>query len=718
MKKHRKNVSRKNKTAKNKTCKHTIHLPQFEEKFGQMILRKYPNRTNENRGEFYVKKLTKQFAPSHIKPQDDYYTYINYDWLKNVSLNKKQGYITQVDDFRLVQDKVYYELNNLILEYIRKNNNSLSKNLKSFYDSVIQMISVEEGKRLAQEAVQLVDSYIEKDDVWGLLAMMNRDEMISSHAPLVWSMAPDPKEPDVFRSSIQSHHFSLVNLDIYYDDGTEVVYKAKYRKNFDKHCEELFEMCLGKNNGLIPGDVLKTGMDLFNALGCTAVVKEGKEKSYNKVLASECLEKYGFDWVQFTRKLGFKTPPPFFITTNLNYLKCATDLMLKNWKTPQWRTHFIWMLLNRIARLTKHWEKKIFEFYGKFERGEAAINTSDAVSAALYMSVPFNTFLTNQYYEAYADQQKLEYVTLMANELKIVFRRLLEGNTWLSPDTKKYALYKLSKFQFVIGKPEKLREDPLLDYGNDLYENMIKIMEWRCKKFIQLEGKPYIDMPMMDWNQYPVKMTGTQAYIVNASYTPSKNSIYINLGYIQKPFVDLERGIEYNLAHVGFTLGHEMSHGFDDWGSQYDAYGKLLDWWTPKDKKIFKEKQQNIVKQYETFAKRDNIVFDASIGLGEDMADIAGFATTITYLFDIREQQQVIVPVKKKSFELFFTYFAYQQRQFISKKAITAQLKTNPHPLDKYRCNVPLSRSLVFRALYDVERGDGMWWEDVDKGIL
>jgi len=711
--------TRKNKIKNtNKTCKNFIHLPKFQEKFSKMILHKYLDRTNKNRGQFYVKRLTAPFGPSHIKPQDDYYTYINYDWLKTVSLNKKQGYITQVDDFRLVQDKVYYELHGLVMNYIRNNNNALSKNLKSFYESVIHMISIDEGKRLSKEAVELVDSYIEKDDVWGLLAMMNRDEMIATHAPLVWSMAPDPKEPDIFRCSIEPHHFNLANLDIYYDDGTDVEYKTKYRNMFDTHCEELFEMCLGKNHGLNASDVLKTGMDLFNALGCTEAVKEGKEKSYNKVRSSECLKKYGFDWEQFARKLGFQQVPSFFITSNLNYLKCATELMLKNWKTPQWRAHVIWMLLSRIARLTKHWEKSIFQFYGDFERGETSINTSDAVSASLYMSVPFNTFLTNQYYEAYADPQKLEYVTTMANELKIVFRRLLQGNTWLSKETKRYALYKLSKFKFVIGKPDKLREDPLLDYGDNLYDNMMKIIRWRCKKFIQLEGQPYIDMPMMDWTQYPVKMVGTQAYIVNASYTPSKNSIYINLGYIQKPFVDLERGIEYNLARVGFTLGHEMSHGFDDWGSQYDATGKLMDWWTPKDKKIFKEKQKNIVKQYETFAKRDNITFDASIGLGEDMADIAGLATTITYLFDIREYQGEIIPIRKKSFELYFTYFACQQRQFISKKAITAQLKTNPHPLDKYRCNVPLSRTLIFRALYDVKRGDGMWWEDVDKGIL
>jgi predicted metalloendopeptidase len=270
----------------------------------------------------------------------------------------------------------------------------------------------------------------------------------------------------------------------------------------------------------------------------------------------------------------------------------------------------------------------------------------------------------------------------------------------------------IAAFQSIA---EKLRDDPDLNYGHSLYENMTKIMNWRHKKFTELDGKPYIDIPMMDWTQYPVKMTGTQAYIVNASYTPSKNSIYINLGYIQKPFVDLdERGIEYNLAHLGFTISHEMSHGFDDFGSQYDEYGRLHDWWTAADKKKFKEIQADVTKQYEEYAARDGIVYDAAIGIGENMADISGMAICNEYLRDFQENNKDLIPIRYLSFEAFYTYYAFQQKQRVGKKALAAQLKTNPHPLDKYRCNVPLSRSEVFRAMFNVKKGDGMWWHNTD----
>jgi predicted metalloendopeptidase len=281
----------------------------------------------------------------------------------------------------------------------------------------------------------------------------------------------------------------------------------------------------------------------------------------------------------------------------------------------------------------------------------------------------------------------------------------------MSDKTKKYAIKKLQKIKFIIGNPKELREDPLLDYDDNLYKNMEKIMIWRHKKFIELEGNKPIDIPMMDWSQYPVKMAGSQAYIVNASYTPSKNAIYINLGYIQKPFVDLdERGIEYNLAHIGFTIGHEMSHGFDDWGSQYGYDGNLYNWWTPEDKIKYKKIQNDVIKQYEEFASRDGIKFDASLGIGEDLADISGLAICDEYLRDYQENNKDLIPIKELSYETFYTYFAFQQRQKVFKKALAAQLKTNPHPLDKYRCNVPLSRSVIFRAIYNVKKGNGMWW--------
>ena len=711
----KKNINNKTKKNKNDLKLCPISLKPFEKNYSNLLKleerKKIKNINILSKLEF-AKKLLSRFSPINIKPNNDFYDYINYLWLKNITLDKRQKYIVQVDDFRLTQDKVYLELNKIIVDYYNSHNNDLSKNLKKYYTSVVNMNSQSYTKKLVLESIDIVDNLIKNDNPWELLAYYNSDEMLSPYAPFNWSVNPDDNDPNVNRCTITPIMFGLLDLNVYYDDGKEIAYKQNYRNKYYQYVDKVFDKLLGKND-FVAKDVYDVQADIFDSLGCSEVTKN--EKDYNKVNKKDALEKYGFDWVEFSKKLGFNKTPDFFITYSLNYLKCGSKLFVDNWKTPKWRTYWIYLLFMRLIRITKDWEKISFDFFGKFERGQEEINRSDSVSSSLYMTIPFNSFLTNEYVKKFENPQAMEYSKILCDGLKIVFNRILNRNKWLQPSTKKYALKKLDHFKFIFGKPEKIMEDPNLKYETELYDNMQIINKWRHKKFIEMEGHSSADMPMVDWTNYPVKMSGTQAYIVNASYTPTKNAIYINLGYIQKPFVDLDdRGIEYNLATLGYTIGHEMSHGFDDSGSQYGLDGKMYDWWTPKDKIKYKNMQKDIINQYEVFAARDKIKFDASIGIGEDLADISGLAICEEYLRDFQDNNQDLIPIRALSFEAFYTYCAIEQRQYVNKNAISAQLKTNPHPLDKYRCNIPLSRSEIFRSIYNVKKGDDMWWHNTN----
>lgn len=693
----------------NKTRKCSVGLESFEKnkKTTTSMLRK----TNKRKKKEIAKELLSTFAPKSISPRNDFYGYINYQWLKNISIDKLQKYIVQIDDFRLSQDRVYHQLHNLVINYYKNNNNKLSKNIKNYYNSIINMNNKQDSRQRALDVLRDIEQCTSP---WELLAYVNKDEMNASYAPFVWSVNPDDKDNKVYRCSITAGAFNLIDVNVYFDDGTDVVYKRKYRNAYNKYIDQVFTVLLGKNHGYNPQDVYDVEVSLFDALGCVSVTRK-EEKVYNKVWTKDVLRLYGFDWPEFARCLGYKKVPSFFLTSSLNYLKCGTALLIENWNSPKWKTYWLFMIYKNIVRITKDWEKITYNFKGKFERGQTDINNINAVSSILYMSIPFNTFLTNQYISHYKDENVIEYARIMCEDLKAVFRRMLQRNTWLKQSTKEYALTKLDRCIFVYGNPSNLRPDPDLSYGTNLYENMKKIHTWRQKQLLTLEGKPIIDIPQMDWTNYPVKLAGEQAYIVNASYTPNKNQIYINLGYLQPPFVDLhERGIEYNLAHLGFTVAHELGHGFDDWGSQYGWDGNLHDWWTESDKRKYKAMQRDVINQYETFAERDNITFDASIGIGEDLADIQSLSICDEYLHDYQNENQDLVPISALGFQAFYTYFASQQRQFINKKALSAQLKTNPHPLDKYRCNIPLSRSIIFRSLYNVQKGDKMWWHNTN----
>ena len=168
------------------------------------------------------------------------------------------------------------------------------------------------------------------------------------------------------------------------------------------------------------------------------------------------------------------------------------------------------------------------------------------------------------------------------------------------------------------------------------------------------------------------------------------------------------------MIYIGYTVGHELSHSLDDMGSRFDADGNLHDWWTDVDRKKYQMKINDVIRQYEEAAKRDGIKFDAAIGVGEDLADISGLALVEEYLNDYNKQKNIHIILKKSSLEKFYISLAIQGRQKIYKKAITAQLKKNPHPLEIYRTNCPLARLELFKTIYSIKKGDGMWWHNSD----
>jgi putative endopeptidase len=650
-----------------------------------------------------------------VTPQSDFYSYINDKWLKDYQLQENQKYIVQIDNFRITQDKVFRELMEILKDYIKDNKTPLAKNMKNYYDSFMKQNTLKQAKYYADYFVNNVDELRkDKSNLWSLLGLINYNEIISWSSPFVWSLNPDDKNPKIYRCYIDGPKLSLNDINIYFNYKTDD-YSRKYKKRFLEYLEDLFTITFGEKHGYNVEDIFDCELKIINAYDCEDIKNEDPDE-YNIVHKSEALDKYGFDWDKFATALGFKNTPDFFITSNLNYIYCMTKLLQEEWDNEKWRTYFVFIYIKQLQRFTMEGRQNFFNFQGNFVQGQEKIVGKD-----LYVIYPmgfaFNTFLTNEYIAKYKNQTAIDYVKTMAKDLRTVFIRIIKRNKWLQPETKRIAIKKLEKLTLTVGSPEILRNDPLLDYvDDDCWGNLTKVSVWRHENAVILEGKHIIDIPVMDWSNIPPKFVGTQAYVVNAMYTPSENGIYIPLGYIQKPFVDLEeRGIEYNLAHIGFTIAHEMSHALDDWGSKYDENGRLHNWWTEKDKRKFKQIQDNVIKQYEVFASYDGITFDAAPSIGEDLADISGFSICREYLRDFQLKNEDTLPIQKLSFESFFVYFAIQQRQKLSKKALEAQLRTNPHPPDKYRCNVPLSRSPVFRAMFNIKKGDKMWWGTTNR---
>jgi predicted metalloendopeptidase len=712
-------------------------------KKGNKTRRKKGNHTLKTGGIFkndtlsnHISKLKKTYKYCGIQiinkynPKDDFYSYINNEWIqkmeKTTLTGEGEGHLVQIDDFRIVQSRVFKQLIDISNEYIKDNDTPLSVELKNYLHALHLQLTTQQLKNYANEFVSFVDDMQkEETSLWKLVGTISYNEVISWALPFIFKMDPDVNNPTIYRMAIYPGTVTLYDYDVYFeedfqDDPAKLKYIQHYKSTYHIYLNNIFEYIFGKNHRFNISYIFDVEQQIVKSSDCKLPrdkkKEQAKQEDFTYVKKGDALKMYGFDFAEYSKQLGFTSSPDFFITTDIKYLQCCCKMLNEDWRNEKWNTYFVYIFIKQLIRFNDNGSKIFADFTGKFMYGQEK-KIHDKYAGLIYACYPFNSFFTEQYVNKYEDKKNLAYVQKLADELKNVFMHIVSKNTWLSPITKKYALLKLQRVKVVTSQPDTLREDPLLNYvGNDCWHNILKITKWRHENFVRLEGKHIIDIPDIDFTQTPPKLTGTQAYVVNASYTPITNSIYIPLGYIQKPFVDLEeRGIAYNLAHVGFTIAHELSHALDDWGSQYDYNGKLFDWWNAKDKKEFSKIQKDVIDQYTFFAERDNIQFDAAPSVGEDLADISGLNICVAYLKGFQDLHEDNPHIRLLSYKAFFVYFAQQMRQKISSKALRTQLIVNPHPPDKYRTNIPLSRTPIFRTIYNIKRGDEMFWKNTNR---
>jgi putative endopeptidase len=696
----------------------------FEENFDNYFKNKKNARQLKNTkyntiGKELINAFKKPIAPKHINLKDDFYTYVNYDWLKEKEKKHKKmkKYYTRVDSFRTLQEKVYYQLIDIVKAYTSENSSHKSNMIRNVYESFLHSDEDSCERHWARIKEELEDTFKNKTCT-DLLIHMNKNEIMAGFCPISFTIITDEKDSQINRCHINAPFLSYYNDELYENDnnkddhGDEDEYKRAFNKRFKTFVSTAFELAFGKDGGKMfdPQDVIDVEKQILDAMNSFDPSVKEADDGYNVVSAKDAHEIYHLNWDELTKGLGFETAPRFFITDNLNYLHKITGILRENWNSKKWQTYFYYCFFKQMMCFNRSWRPIYFNFFGKYVKGQAVMLPQE-IFPIFGLSYCFNTFLTEEYIKKYANGAYIKWASNLAYDLKMVFMRIIERNKWMSPKTKKYALLKLQHIRVDMAHPPYLVSDPDITYSkNDAWGNMIACNAWRLKVLIETEGKHYIDLPMVDWSTY-FSLAGNQAYIVNAFYDPTKNNIYLPLAYLQKPFLDGdERGIEYNLAYIGYTIGHELSHSLDDMGSMYDYKGNLFNWWTPHDHKIFQSKVNDVIRQYETFAARDGIKMDGSLSVGENLADISGLAIIQEYLRDYQITDDYIVPIKKLSFETLFMYIAYQWRSFVSKEAIPTELKINPHPLDKYRANCPLARLELFKSIYNIKKGDGMYW--------
>lgn len=668
-----------------------------------------------------VSKLLQLFDNEKVKnitPQDDFHKVTNISWLNKMKrTDLSEQYFLKNDNFRIGQDKVYYSILQNVNDFIAnkseiKGSEKLRKSVSNLLESWKSMPSNSITKHMTK-CVETIDKLRQKDNLWEFLAHLNKNEIISHTIPLHWYMSEDKKNTKVYANYIQSPSVGLYDINVYFDSTTE---NKKKKEKYIKYIGSVFESCLGKraSQQYNPEDVFKIEYNMLLAYSCNNKDKKATndENGYNKISKHEALNKYNFNWIEFSKALGYKEVPSWFVVNDINYFQCIVEELTTNWKSEKWRTYWVYIHLSQMIRFHKQKKELHFNFHEKELFGQQAIFPNE-LYPIFGLSSCFNKLLTDLYRANNYNKKYVEYSQRMAYNIRNIFLARLEKNKWITSKTKKYAIKKIKAIDLIIDSKKELQNDIILPYSkDDPWSNMMLFFDSKIKKQISLNNKELVDFSKIDWKSF--KLNGTQTYIVNAFYIPSHNRIFIPLAFLQKPFIDLDdRGIEYNLANIGYVLAHEFSHSLDTNGSKYDHNGNLRNWWTDEDRKKYKKLVNDVNSQYSSFMSNDNLNPDVSLFIGENIADITGVNLCSDYLMLYHSAKNNLESVSTTflSLKTFYNFYAIQMRQHITDHSLEMLLKTNPHPPDKYRINCPLARMTLFKKIFNIKRNDKMFWQ-------
>ena len=350
-------ILKKAKSEYNEMTK-SVNQPVLNRLFRESIIKKLKKLpTSMTNIATYSKVLKKEIVKlknnKKNQPNQDFYDYVNEQWIKSQTneLKDKPKYYVEIDDFRIVQDKVYREVMEYTKTFIKDNPNSKKSKSINAVANCIQKGNNKKGKHHCQEILKQVTNFIEEDDMYGLLAYTSQDEIFAWQSPIVWTVRPDEKNVKKYISHLSPPELGIYDYYIYIDDDKDddktKRFKKEFRAKYFEFIENTFKKVLPEEyHDFKAQDVWDVELQLLDAMGCNKIKKEDPDY-YNVVTDKELVEDYGFNWPEFTKKLGIKThfpgeywgsnaagykkPPSKVIVSSLNALKCTTSLLKENW---------------------------------------------------------------------------------------------------------------------------------------------------------------------------------------------------------------------------------------------------------------------------------------------------------------------------------------------------------------------------------------------------
>ncbi len=367
------------------------------------------------------------------------------------------------------------------------------------------------------------------------------------------------------------------------------------------------------------------------------------------------------------------------------------------------------LLSGSASYLSKDIDDMKFAFYGKYLRGQDVQRAQDKRGFELIngsLGEAFGKLYVEKYFPAEAKSQMVELI----GYLKESFGQHINNLTWMSPVTKEKALKKLNKFTVKVAYPDTWKNYSQLtvdskENGGTLYKNLQNVTAWQYGKELEKVGKP---VDRTEWGMTP--------QTVNAYYNPVNNEIVFPAAILQPPFFNPNADAAINFGGIGAVIGHEITHGFDDSGAQFDADGNLVDWWTPEDKANFEKATKALAAQYDKYEPVKGTFVNGTFTNGENIADLGGvniaYDALQMYLKDHGNPGEISGYTQDQR---FFLSWATVWRTLQKEAALVNQIKTDEHSPGLYRAFGPLVNTDAFYKAFDVKEGDKLYKKPEDR---
>lgn len=569
--------------------------------------------------------------------------------------------------------------------------------------SVEQLLSDHYGACMSEEAadaagVQPIAALLAEidriQDMTGVQPMISRLHRLSVDSPFGLTSNPDKRNPNDVVGYIYASGLRLPDRDYYVKQEPRFV---EARQKYREHVAKLFTLA-GSNDAdaRAASDAVMTMESRLAEASLDNVALRDPKQTDHKTTFPELRQMVpGFDWSAYYKAAGI-TPAPL----NVAEPKFMTEVARQLKETPlaTWKIYLKWQLLSSAApSLSRPLVEESFRFNEQYLAGvkemkprwKRCVESTDAL---------FGEALGKKYTDKYFPLEAKQRMQTLVRHLLEAMGDTIRGLDWMGPDTKKKALEKLGTFNSKIGYPDKWKDYSTVEVSRGAFWlNVAAGREWNVVDEWSQINKP-IDRGR--WGMTPPTS--------NAYYSASRNEIVFPAGILQPPVFDMTATDAVNYGSIGVIIGHEISHGFDDQGAQYDAQGRLANWWTEDDLKKFREKGACVVNQFEGYFIEPGIHHNGRLVLGESIGDLAGAKLAYKALQIAQKTTPGTVIDGFTPDQQFF--IAWGQARYDATRPETQRLmvQSDPHPVSKFRVIGPLSNLPEFQKAFGCKPGDAM----------